>query len=64
MDSRKTEHDPERKDVFLAFSFLSLQPVCGFGKGAEPYIVSFDYPSLVESIDLTQHLARVETRAL
>jgi hypothetical protein len=64
MDSRKREHDPESKDVFLAFSFLSLQPLCGFSKGAEPYIVSFDYPSLVESIGLTQYLSRVETRAL
>jgi hypothetical protein len=64
MDSWKREHDPESKDVFLAFSFLSLQPVCGFGKGAVPYIVSFDYPSLVELIDRTQHLSRVEKRAL
>jgi hypothetical protein len=64
MDTRKREYDPESKDVILALILLSLQPVCGFGKGAELYIVSFDYPSLVESIDLTQHLARVETRAL
>jgi hypothetical protein len=52
------------KDVFLAFSFLSLQPVCGFGKGAVPCIVSVHYPSLVELIDRTQHLSRVEERVL
>jgi hypothetical protein len=64
MDSWKREHDPESKDVFLAFSFLSLQPVCGFGKGAVPYIVSFYYPSLVALIDRTRHLSRVEKRVL
>jgi len=64
MDSWKRERDPESRDVFLAFSFLSLQPVCGFGKGAVPYIVSFHYPCLVELIDRMQHLSRVEKRVL
>jgi len=62
--SWEREHYPESKDVFLAISFLSFQPVCGFGKGAVPYIVSFDYPSLVELIDRAQHLSRFEKRVL